>query len=249
MDTSGTERAVGYLVKRVQQSLRRRSDAALRSTGLSMAQYAVLRALADHPEASASELSRLCFVTRQSLQDVLSGLRSSGLVSGIRSTVTGARPCPGVDGRRCQAVGGSPRRGDERGVRDDRRHRAERAASTRRGTHSVRREPRDRMRGRYGRADTHSCGSPDVHLTPEGFLNMKSGRVLLVVAVVLAVVAASCSGKPANVAPNANTATPIHHLVVIFQENVSFDHYFGTYPQRGQHRRSALHRPAGNADR
>ena len=26
------------------------------------------------------------------------------------------------------------------------------------------------------------------------------------------------------------TATPIKHLVVIFQENVSFDHYFGTYP-------------------
>ena len=26
------------------------------------------------------------------------------------------------------------------------------------------------------------------------------------------------------------TATPIHHLVVIFQENISFDHYFGTYP-------------------
>jgi len=26
------------------------------------------------------------------------------------------------------------------------------------------------------------------------------------------------------------TATPITHLVVIFQENVSFDHYFGTYP-------------------
>src|ERR1700693_5703444 len=28
----------------------------------------------------------------------------------------------------------------------------------------------------------------------------------------------------------ARTATPIKHLVVIFQENVSFDHYFGTYP-------------------
>jgi phospholipase C len=28
----------------------------------------------------------------------------------------------------------------------------------------------------------------------------------------------------------APTATPIQHLVVIFQENVSFDHYFGTYP-------------------
>jgi phospholipase C len=28
----------------------------------------------------------------------------------------------------------------------------------------------------------------------------------------------------------ALTATPIQHLVVIFQENVSFDHYFATYP-------------------
>ncbi|MES1248538.1 MAG: alkaline phosphatase family protein [Actinomycetota bacterium] len=27
-----------------------------------------------------------------------------------------------------------------------------------------------------------------------------------------------------------NAATPIQHVVVIFQENVSFDHYFGTYP-------------------
>ena len=29
---------------------------------------------------------------------------------------------------------------------------------------------------------------------------------------------------------SAHTATPIKHLVVIFGENVSFDHYFGTYP-------------------
>ncbi|HEY0725657.1 MAG TPA: alkaline phosphatase family protein, partial [Pyrinomonadaceae bacterium] len=28
----------------------------------------------------------------------------------------------------------------------------------------------------------------------------------------------------------SSTTTPIKHLVVIFQENVSFDHYFGTYP-------------------
>ena len=26
------------------------------------------------------------------------------------------------------------------------------------------------------------------------------------------------------------TATPVKHLVVIFQENISYDHYFGTYP-------------------
>ena len=27
-----------------------------------------------------------------------------------------------------------------------------------------------------------------------------------------------------------STATPIKHVVIIFGENVSFDHYFGTYP-------------------
>ncbi len=80
MRQSDTERAVGYLVKRVQQALRRRCDTALRPTGLSMAQYAALRALADHPEASAAELARLCFVTRQSLHDVLGGLRTRGMI-------------------------------------------------------------------------------------------------------------------------------------------------------------------------
>jgi DNA-binding MarR family transcriptional regulator len=81
MAESQTERGAGYLVKRVQQGLRRRCDAALKPTGLSMAQYALLRALHDHPDASAAELARLCFVTRQSLRDVLDGLRTEGLVA------------------------------------------------------------------------------------------------------------------------------------------------------------------------
>jgi phospholipase C len=34
----------------------------------------------------------------------------------------------------------------------------------------------------------------------------------------------------ASAQSSSKTATPIKHLVVIFQENVSFDHYFGTYP-------------------
>ena len=36
--------------------------------------------------------------------------------------------------------------------------------------------------------------------------------------------------SPAFGQGSSSTATPIKHLVVIFQENVSFDHYFGTYP-------------------
>jgi phospholipase C len=36
-------------------------------------------------------------------------------------------------------------------------------------------------------------------------------------------------GRPADDAAEA-TATPIKHVIVIFDENVSFDHYFATYP-------------------
>jgi len=45
--------------------------------------------------------------------------------------------------------------------------------------------------------------------------------------------AAGAALGPAFAADNGHgggTATPIKHLVVIFQENVSFDHYFATYP-------------------
>ena len=38
------------------------------------------------------------------------------------------------------------------------------------------------------------------------------------------------AGKKNGGAVGGSTATPIQHVVVIFQENVSFDHYFGTYP-------------------
>lgn len=44
----------------------------------------------------------------------------------------------------------------------------------------------------------------------------------------------STAPTPANAAArdkdDSSTTTPIKHLVVIFQENVSFDHYFATYP-------------------
>ncbi|GAA4395601.1 alkaline phosphatase family protein [Tsukamurella soli] len=40
---------------------------------------------------------------------------------------------------------------------------------------------------------------------------------------------AGALGAPASAAPG-DTATPIKHLVVLFDENISFDHYFGTYP-------------------
>src|SRR5690349_14942073 len=50
------------------------------------------------------------------------------------------------------------------------------------------------------------------------------GRTCLLSLVALAASAAGVAAAPPG------TTTPIRHLVVIFQENNSFDHYFGTYP-------------------
>ncbi len=52
-----------------------------------------------------------------------------------------------------------------------------------------------------------------------------------------AALAAAGGAVPASAAPahhghsDTHTATPIKHLVVIYDENISFDHYFATYPK------------------
>src|ERR1700742_5051010 len=69
--------------------------------------------------------------------------------------------------------------------------------------------------------------------------NQKLKTILLSTAALLAVAAAAVSTGPVIAgqknadtvtADSLTTKTPIKHLVVIFNENVSFDHYFGTYP-------------------
>src|SRR5215469_16038630 len=69
---------------------------------------------------------------------------------------------------------------------------------------------------------------------------MRQNLAVCLAACILSLSAISLAEIPvhAEAAPDAHgrhdrdsrTATPIKHLVVIFQENVSFDHYFGTYP-------------------
>lgn len=93
MSQASTQDRPGYLVKQVQQLLRQECDTRLRAIELSMAQYAVLLALDEHPDVSSAELARLCFVTRQSLRDVLRGLEKAGLVSVADHPSTGrSRP-------------------------------------------------------------------------------------------------------------------------------------------------------------
>jgi phospholipase C len=53
---------------------------------------------------------------------------------------------------------------------------------------------------------------------------------LAAAALTAAAATAVAPGTPAAAAEPATT-TPIKHVVVLFDENISFDHYFGTYPQ------------------
>ena len=54
----------------------------------------------------------------------------------------------------------------------------------------------------------------------------------LIASSLAALLAAGTLPNPAIAAGSGSgdTATPIKHLVVIFGENISFDHYFGAYP-------------------
>jgi phospholipase C len=58
----------------------------------------------------------------------------------------------------------------------------------------------------------------------------KQGRIALIAAFTVAALTATQSAVATRPSDGPRTATPIKHLVVIFPENISFDHYFGTYP-------------------
>src|SRR5947209_9893165 len=55
----------------------------------------------------------------------------------------------------------------------------------------------------------------------------RKGLAFLAAAVIAFLPAAPAFGAAGDA---FKTSSPIKHLVVIFQENVSFDHYFGSYP-------------------
>ena len=61
----------------------------------------------------------------------------------------------------------------------------------------------------------------------------RSHRRLAAAGAIACLSLATIGAGQAAAAPRPATATPVQHLVVIYQENVSFDHYFGTYPKAG----------------
>jgi phospholipase C len=94
--------------------------------------------------------------------------------------------------------------------------------------------------------------------------NLRLKTILLSTAALLAVTVAATSIGPvvagqnsavkadANAGVNPDSLTtkyPIKHLVVVFNENVSFDHYFGTYPNALNPEGEPLFEPAKNTQR
>ena len=63
-----------------------------------------------------------------------------------------------------------------------------------------------------------------------GAVGVAAGSAALGPSAGAASAAPAAPAAPALALGSHGTTTPIKHVVVIFQENVSFDHYFGTYP-------------------
>ena len=74
------ENQIGYLIKRVQQELRLRLDAELQQFNLTTPQYAVLKALEETPNLSNTALARACFVTPQTMIEIIQRLQQAGFV-------------------------------------------------------------------------------------------------------------------------------------------------------------------------
>ena len=90
MDYGATvEAQVGYQMKRVQHTLRLAMDGELRDLGLTTPQYAALRVLEVEPGLSGAALARRCFVTPQTMNQILANLESAGLVARRRHSEYG----------------------------------------------------------------------------------------------------------------------------------------------------------------
>lgn len=75
------DKRIGYLIKRVQQALRLEMDNALQHLNLTTAQYAALSALEQNPKSSNAALARACFVTPQTMIEIIKNLETAGFVS------------------------------------------------------------------------------------------------------------------------------------------------------------------------
>ena len=75
-----------------------------------------------------------------------------------------------------------------------------------------------------------SAPSTPSHRSGRGRRRLVIGGAVLATAVLAAAGGAVAASAHPIADHSASTRTPIKHVIVIFDENVSYDHYFGTYP-------------------
>jgi DNA-binding MarR family transcriptional regulator len=80
---------IGYHLKRMHQVYCASVDAALRELGLTTAQYAALGVLETAPGISNAALARACFVTPQTMNEIVQSLQDRGLLQRTAHPVHG----------------------------------------------------------------------------------------------------------------------------------------------------------------
>lgn len=81
MSKASLEIRLGYRLKRLNAALRAAMDDALRATELSTPQHITLAALAANPLATNAMLARVCYVTPQTMNEIIRGLVKAKLVA------------------------------------------------------------------------------------------------------------------------------------------------------------------------
>jgi DNA-binding MarR family transcriptional regulator len=87
-----TEHDPSDLIREVHFLLRRVCDAVLQPYGLSFSQFAVLRAVAEHPDASLNGLTRCSGMRKQGVHQVLRGRRAASPVAAAEPTQDRGQP-------------------------------------------------------------------------------------------------------------------------------------------------------------
>ncbi|MBB5344193.1 MarR family winged helix-turn-helix transcriptional regulator [Tunturibacter empetritectus] len=85
LNSNGTKRQAerrraAQMMKRILIHFRSQMDEALRPHGVTTAQLHILKTIREQPGASGAQLSRLCYMTPQSAQSLLTGLERDGWI-------------------------------------------------------------------------------------------------------------------------------------------------------------------------
>jgi DNA-binding MarR family transcriptional regulator len=74
------QRRAAQMMKRILIHFRGQMDEVLRPQGVTTAQLQILKTIRDEPGVSGAQLARLCYVTPQSVQSLLAGLKRDGWI-------------------------------------------------------------------------------------------------------------------------------------------------------------------------